>query len=136
MRLRPFVKVDDTPFDVSRAQIESTWGAPRSTVTRGVGLIELDYGRAVFRFQVSSGRLEEVTERAPVIYLVTKDGVVDVPFSTLGTFVRQRDSEIFERAGFVVSPRFGLAFVPDEPDWVTALAAHCIATWRRLGLPG
>ena len=23
--------------------------------------------------------------------------------------------------------------VPREPDWVTALAAHCIDSWRRLG---
>ena len=39
----------------------------------------------------------------------------------------------FVRAGFLVSPRFGLAFVPDQPDWVTALAAHCIGAWRALG---
>jgi hypothetical protein len=132
MRLQPFVKVDDTPFDANRARIERTWGAPRAATTNGIGLIELDYGRAVFRFQASSGRLEEVTKRAPVLYLVTEDGVADVPFSTLEAFVRKHDSEASERADFVVSPRLGLAFVPAEPDWVTALAAHCIATWRKL----
>ena len=42
------------------------------------------------------------------------------------------DGEAFERAGFVVSPRWGLAFAPDCPDWVTALASHCIPTWRAL----
>jgi hypothetical protein len=25
------------------------------------------------------------------------------------------------------SPRYGIAFVPDEPCWVTALAQHCVA---------
>ena len=46
--------------------------------------------------------------------------------------LRAHDGQVFERAGFVVSPRFGLAFVPAEPDWVTALAAHCVDTWRAL----
>ena len=36
------------------------------------------------------------------------------------------------RAGFVVSPRFGLAFDPGEPSWVTALARHCLPQWEAL----
>ena len=47
--------------------------------------------------------------------------------------VRTHDARAFERGGFLVSPRLGLAFVPTEPDWVTALAAHCLDTWRQLG---
>jgi hypothetical protein len=34
--------------------------------------------------------------------------------------------------GFIVSPKFGLAFDPDDAPWVTALAEHCIDTWRAL----
>ena len=48
----------------------------------------------------------------------------------LGTKSGSRDT--FRRAGFVVSPAFGLAFDPTEPPWVTALAAHCLAEWRAL----
>ena len=63
----------------------------------------------------------------------TVDGdVVDVPFAGLAAVVQAQDATAFERAGFLVSPRFGLAFVPGQPDWVTALAAHCIETWRAL----
>ena len=29
--------------------------------------------------------------------------------------------------GVPFSPRYGIAFVPDEPCWVTALAQHCVA---------
>lgn len=132
MRLQPLVQVDDTPFDVLRAQVERVWGVPRSATTNGVGLTELDYGRAVFRFQASTGRLEEVTKRAPVLYLVTDSGVADVPFDALETFVRTHDAEAFERASFLISPRYGIAFVPSEPNWVTALAAHCIGTWQAM----
>lgn len=133
MRLQPFVRVDDTPFDASRAQIEAAWGVPQCATTNGVGLFELDYGRAVFRFQASTGRLEEITQRAAVLYLVDDRGVIDLPFTALEPFVHAHDSAAFERAAFLVSPRYGFTFVPSEPDWVTALAAHCIDTWRALG---
>jgi len=69
--------------------------------------------------------------RAPVVYF----GHVDVPFAGLEEFVRGEDASMFERAGFLVSPKFGLAFDPHCPTWVTALAAHCIDTWRAIGNP-
>jgi hypothetical protein len=35
--------------------------------------------------------------------------------------MRHQDSAAFERAGFVVSPKFGLAFAPESPTWVDGL---------------
>ncbi len=87
----------------------------------------MDYEQQVFRFQ-DCGRLEEVTVRAPVLNL----GSVAVPFGALERFVRDNDPSAFERAGFLISPSFGLAFDPQCPNWVTALAAHCIDEWRAL----
>ena len=132
MKLHPYLRVDDTPFATTRAQIEAARGLAPRTVRYCIGLTALDYGDVVFRFQESTGRLEEVTRRAPVLYVQGPVPVIDVPFAGLARFVRAHDAEAFMRAGFVVSPRWGLAFVPGEPDWVTALAAHCIATWRAL----
>lgn len=131
MRLEPYVRVDDFGFDATPAAVLSRRGRPRARRRNSVGLDELDYGEAVYRFQ-ASGRLEEVTRRAPVLYLLDHDVVVDLPFAALAPHVRRRDADAFERAGFLVSPRYGLAFVPAEPDWVTALARHCIGTWRAL----
>ena len=131
MRLEPYVRVDGFGFDATLAQVQARLGAPRARRCNSVGLDELDYGEVVFRFQ-ASGRLEEVTRRAPVLYLLDHDMVIDLPFVALAPHVRKRDPEAFERAGFLVSPRYGLAFVPAEPDWVTALAAHCIGNWRAL----
>ena len=34
--------------------------------------------------------------------------------------------------GVPFSPRYGIAFVPDEPCWVTALAKHCVAEWEAI----
>ena len=127
MRLEPFVQVGDMPFTASPDDVRHAYGRPMREERNAVGLTEWDYGSIVFRFQ-DSGRLEEITLRATVLDL----GAVAVPFSSLADFIRLQDLEAFERAGFLVSPRFGLAFVPDEPDWVTALARHCLPQWQAL----
>jgi hypothetical protein len=127
MRLHPYVIVDTTPFSATRGDIERARGPAPKVLRNGVGLTELDYGSVVFRFQ-DNGRLEEVTRQAPVVYF----GNVDVPFNALDRFVRDNDDSFFERAGFIVSPIYGLAFDPQSDRWVTALAAHCIDTWHSL----
>jgi hypothetical protein len=127
MRLQPYERVDATPFTLRSDELLRTRGQPWRAVRNDVGLDEMDYGDVVYRFQ-EGGRLEEITFQAKVITL----GNVAVPFATLAAFVRAQDPEAFERAGFVVSPRFGLAFDPREPFWVTALARHCIPEWKAL----
>jgi hypothetical protein len=127
MKLDPFVAAHGVAFDASRDELVRVRGFPWRQQRNEVGLNELDYGDAVFRFQ-DNGRLEEITARAPVLNL----GAVSVPFASLEAFIRAQDAEAFERARFLVSPRFGLAFDPREPDWVTALAHHAIAQWQAL----
>ncbi len=127
MRLVPYIAVDGVPFATSPAQLHARFGPPLRRERTPVGLNEHDYGDRVFRFQ-DSGRLEEITQRAPQLQL----GELGIAFATLAAYVRAHDAEAFERAGFLVSPRYGLAFVPGAPDWVTALAAHCIDTWRAM----
>lgn len=128
MRLDPFVAVDGLPFTTTPKQLRALRGAPQGETRNAVELNELDYGDVVYRFQ-DSGRLEEVTQRADVIHL----GPVAVPFFALQAFIADQDPDHFERAGFIISPKFGLAFVPTPSRWVTALARHCIGTWR--GIP-
>ena len=127
MRCIPYVSVDELPFATSPAQLHQRCGPPLRQERTPVGLNEHDYGDRVFRFQ-DSGQLEEITQRAPVVIL--RDTVI--PFAALAAFVRAHDKHAFERAEFLVSPRYGLTFIPGAPDWVTALAAHCIPTWREL----
>ena len=127
MKLEPFICVDEISFLATREEIVKLRGNPAITHRNEVGLNELDYGSIVFRFQ-DNGRLEEITLQAPVVSF----GNVSVPFTALASFVRASDPSAFEKAGFVVTPRFGLAFDPDEPCWVTALAAHCLDAWRAL----
>jgi hypothetical protein len=127
MKLHSFIQVDDTPFSASSTEIRRSRGEPWRSQRNGIGLNELDYGDVIYRFQ-DCGRLEEVTMQAEVVTL----GNVAVRFAALAGFIRSQDPEAFERAGFLVSPGFGLAFDPAEPFWVTALARHCIPQWHAL----
>lgn len=127
MRLEPFISVDGNPFSATRADVLRQRGVPSREGRNGVGLLEIDYDEIVFRFQ-DNGRLEEITAQAPVLHL----GAVAVPFASLAAFVREQDGAAFERAGFVVSPRFGLAFDPAQPCWITALGKHCLPEWAAL----
>lgn len=127
MKLEPFASDDGHSFAASRADVLKRLGTPRVQGRNEVGLDEFDYGEIVFRFQ-DNGRLEEITAQAAVLHL----GAVAVPFASLAAFVREHDGQAFERAGFVVSPGFGLAFDPRQPCWVTGLAAHCLGEWAAL----
>lgn len=127
MKLDPFTQVDDMPFTLTRDALLRSHGEPGRMVRNGVGLTELDYGHVVVRFQ-DCGRLEEITREAAVLEI----GKVAVPFGTLAAFIEAHDPAAFRRAGFLVSPAFGLAFDPSEPFWVTALARHCVPQWKLL----
>lgn len=127
MQLQPFVQAGELAFTLTAEDIRRRWGAPQREGRNEVALNELDYGHTVLRFQ-DSGRLEEITTRVPVLEL----GSVAVPFASLAAFVRAQDPEAFQRMRFTISPRFGLAFDPQEPPWLTFLAAHCLDEWRRL----
>lgn len=127
MHLQPYLRVNGTPFTATRDDVIRAHGQPRIGSRNSVGLTALDYGDVVYRFQ-HSGRLEEVTARAEVLHL----GTVAVPFRDLAAFVQSSDSTDFDRAGFLVSPLYGIAFVPGEPCWVTALARHCMAEWEAI----
>lgn len=127
MHLEPYARVDGTPFTATRADVLRAHGSPLSELRNEVGLTALDFGGVVYRFQ-DNGRLEEITTRAEVLHL----GTVAVPFRDLAAFVRSNDASSFDRAGFLVSPRYGIAFVPGEPCWVTALARHCLGEWEAL----
>ena len=132
MKLAPFTQVDDLPFTTTAEELRQRRGAPGREADNDVGMRELDYGNAVYRFQQSTGRLEEVTMRAPVLHL--PDGVA-VPFASLAAFLREHDGGAFRAGGFIVSPAFGLAFDPSDSNWVTALAAHALPEWRKLANP-
>ena len=83
MKIEPFTRVDETSFSATPQQIEAAWGPPAKRLVNEVALDEFDYGHVVFRFQ-ASGRLEEITKLAPVVFV---DGQA-ILFPSLAGFIR------------------------------------------------
>lgn len=128
MDLVPYRRFGASAFDLTEAGLSSVLGPARIRQLLPIGLLELDHGDVVHRFQTRTGRLEEITRPAPLLWLDDRM----LLFPQLDAHVRAHDASALERGGFLVSPRYGLAFVPGQPSWVTALAVHCIDTWRRM----
>lgn len=125
MKVVPFESVGEVKFSDSRKDIIAALGKPDQEVGNCIGLHELKYQNIIYRFD-KAGALEEITVHAPVLDL----GAVSVPFSVLSAYIHQQDHSAFTKAGFLVSPQFGLAFDPDCPPWVTVITKHSIDLWR------
>ena len=124
MRIVPFESVGEVKFSASRKDIIAILGKPDQEVDNSIGLHELKYRNTTYRFD-KTGALEEITAHAPVLDL----GTISVPFPALATYIHQQDHSAFTKAGFLVSPHFGLAFDPDCPPWVTVITKLSIDLW-------
>jgi len=127
MRITPLTKVNDIAFGSSQDAIAAALGKPDKISTNSLGLVELSYPSAIYRF--GGAGLEEATLNAKVIEL----GAVAVPFKLLGSYMRESDPSCFESSGFIVSPAYGIAYDPEYPCWVTAFAQSGIALWQAIG---
>src|SRR6516225_7410858 len=121
MRVIPLRQFGDVEFGSAADALISLKGEPKRTRVKRSGLTELDYGSIFYRFS-QDGLLVEVTADAPTLEL---DAVL-VSFNLLANYLREHDQSYFERCGFSISPRFGVAHDPDFPSWVTAFPASSI----------
>jgi hypothetical protein len=128
MKVSPFAKVGNVPFGISPDALIELLGPPNDQRTDNSSNSELDYGSAVYRFDATS-TLVEVTADVPALEL----GDAVIPFPFLAAYVREHDQSAFERAGFLVSPSFGLAHDPDYPSWVTVFPQQSVSLWQASG---
>lgn len=126
----PFVRVGDVAFGSDPAAVIGIMGERYTQQVNRIGLTEIDYGTAVYRFD-DDAVLVEITVGAPVLEL---DGQ-DIAFEALADFLRANDPNAFECAGFMISPRYGIAFDPWHASWVTAFPENMIDSWRNVGTP-
>jgi hypothetical protein len=127
MRITPLTKVNDIAFGSSQEMLISIVGEPNQIRTNSLGLVELCFQSATYRF--GSCGLEEATLNAPVIEIEN----ISVAFGILSSFLREHDPNCFEKLGFFVSPAYGVAYDPDCPFWVTAFPQSAVALWQSIG---
>ncbi|MEM8661517.1 MAG: hypothetical protein AAGF35_11585 [Pseudomonadota bacterium] len=114
-------------MEVREQELLSYLGCPNSNMKNSIGLVELDFGSKVFRFD-PSGALSEVTIESEVVEL----DHTSIPFEDLAARLKAEDAGVFEKYGFIVSPEFGLAFDPEHSPWVTVLTKRGLAAWQKV----
>ncbi|MCE2570374.1 hypothetical protein [Motilimonas eburnea] len=124
---RPYKSINEIPFDSAESEVIERFGPPDSTGVNSIGLQELDYGESIYRFE-SSGKLVEVTVNLEKLAL---DSDV-VQFCDLEGYLTKKDVGIFNKFGFLVSPKFGLAFDPDHKHWITFFRESGLEDWRNI----
>lgn len=125
MKIAPLHGVGTLEFGSNQADCISTLGAPVRETTSRLGEKEFHYPHAIYRFS-QNNNLVEVTLDASLVELENKF----IPFPLLANFLEQNDHESFETVGFIVSPKFGIAFDPQCPSWVTAFPKESITKWQ------
>ncbi|MCE2573744.1 hypothetical protein [Motilimonas eburnea] len=124
---RPYKSINEIPFDSPESEVIKRCGSPDRTGVNSIGLKELDYGESIYRFD-SSGKFVEVTVNLEELAL---DFEV-VQFGELEGYLTKNDVGIFNKFGFLVSPKFGLAFDPDHKHWVTFFRETKLEDWRNI----
>ena len=127
MKIDPYKQLDGIDLNTSSKQIIAEVGLLSTVRQNDIGFTEYDFGKYVFRFE-SSGNLSEVTADCPSVDLETQT----VLFEELEAFVKRSDPQYFDKLGFLVSPRYGIAFDPDCSPWVTVLTSSGLRCWKNV----
>lgn len=127
MELMSFASFAGARFGQGADSLLAELGAPDKRATTEAGVLELDYGHAIYRFG-RDGRLFEITGDAESIVV----NGIPVGFDRLADYLEENDAGVFRCYGFFVSPRLGLMHDPDFPSWVTAIREDAVAGLRAL----
>ncbi len=127
MKLEPYKYIAGVSLEVGEPKLIEMNGNPSRRKINSVGLIELDYGSKVYRFD-PTGILNELTIECMAIEY---QGVT-IPFAKLKGYIAEEDDSAFDKYGFCVSPLFGVAFDPEHQPWLTILTKKGVAAWSKI----
>ena len=128
MRVAAYQSVGLVNLGIRRGDLINLLGAPEREAKSRIWALEIRYPAGVYRFD-SDDVLKEISVDAPELEINGES----VSFEHLGAFLEQRDNEMFERSGFLVCPRYGLAFDQYFPSWVTVFPREDLQLWRAIG---
>jgi hypothetical protein len=123
--LKPYQSFDGIEFEADEATIIKSLGAPISQRINDLGYKELEYAEGYYRLQENA--LKEMTLDLRIVPMPQQK----VYFVSLKRFIHKNDDGCFERSGFYVSPKLGIAFDPYFPSWVTIFSKTELPQWRK-----
>ncbi|GDY36444.1 hypothetical protein [Acidovorax sp. NB1] len=127
IRVVAYKTVGAVGFEIDRNELEEILGPSDRQVKSRIWALELHYAAGVYRFG-QDGKLKEVSIDSSQLEIEGES----VSFTGLKLFFEQCDDELFARYGFLVSPRFGMAFDQHYPSWVTAFTHSELSLWRSI----
>jgi hypothetical protein len=136
MRIVPYSTAHGVPFGASEESVVSILGSEFQKKLSREGLIELVYEAYTFRLSRDEQVLVEATLDSEYFEIEgcrlhsTKKN--EISFVEMGYAVAKLDNVSFEAHGFIVSPKFGVAFDPHFPSWLTVFAKGELNAWRNL----
>jgi hypothetical protein len=127
MKIEPFKSLEDIPLNLTVESLIERLGKPQKKEVNRVNLTEFHYGDRIWRFSDSTD-LNEVTVYAPAVSI----DQIETPFEGLKKRIKEDDSCAFERYGFVISPKYGVAFDPVHAPWLTVLTTNGLLKWEEI----
>jgi hypothetical protein len=127
MNYLPFEHLDNIELTVREAEIKLRIGLPCTVRNNEADLIEYDFDKYIFRFDME-GNLSEVTANCKVLEYKSQK----ITFKELSKFISVNDIQAFEKYGFIVSPKYGVAFDPEFEPWVTFLTHSGLSGWKNV----
>ena len=127
MKISPLQAVDGIPFGATESQVVAVLGEPLRRNRNRLDEDELRYEAGVFRFVTKIGMVEASLN----LHAIALDEV-EIQFADIPAFLRENDSDVFNKSGFLVSPRYGVAVDSGFESWVTVMPTHRIAAWKAI----
>jgi len=124
MKFSPFKSINGIPFNYSKDDIIQAIGNPENVTVNNLGWEELNYDELIFRLD-KKGKLVEITANLENVDL----NGIKIQYRHLKEYLSKNDNEVFDRVGFTVSPKFGIAFDSEHQFWVTHFRQSELEGW-------
>ena len=137
MKVTPYIDILGAPFGALQEAVLTAFGAPMSESVNRLNQSELSYKDVTFRFSPQpEGKLIEATVCSEFFQIkgcnISPNHMREISFRELGFVVAKLDIDSFVAQGFIVSPKFGLAFDPNDECALTVFSRSELAEWQRL----
>ncbi len=126
MKILPYTEAGGIAFGWNIDPVILKLGNPPTRRTDRLGRQELDYGGIIIRLDKESQKVVEITLDQEELELVSRK----ILFTELAAYVSECDPSAFESHGFLVSPRFGLAFDSHDRSFLTLFAESELEKWE------
>lgn len=126
MRIVPYSNILNISFGSTESAVIKILGDPQRKNESSLGDTELIYSDKIFRFEPENGAFHEATLNSEYFDFLGQE----VAFAKLGFLIAKNDLESFEENGFLVSPKYGIAFDPNDRFFLTAFCREDLERWK------